>query len=125
MHKLLSKLLIVAAVFLSVTFAGMAFFGMESQSLTVGQGMCMNASCEPMGHATDTANCLNSCIDQASPLASVPVSFAAVALVLFALWRIATPSLAFTPFASVFSRWGEGIGKFLRHAQLSTIVLRN
>ncbi len=125
MQKLLSKLLIVAAVFLSVTFAGMAFFGMESQSLAVGQGMCTNAPCEPMGHATDTANCLNSCIDQASPLASVPVSFAALTLVLFALWCLATFSSVTHPSTFIFPRWGEGIGTFLRHAQLSTIVLRN
>ncbi len=125
MQKLVLKLIVAASLFLSVTFAGMAFFGMQSQSLAVGQGMCMSVSCEPMGHASGTADCLNSCIDQASPLATVPTTFVAVVLVLFGLWSIATLPLVVGQTRSVFSRWGEGIGKSLRHAQLSTIVLRN
>jgi hypothetical protein len=120
----LPTFLIASVLFLATTFAGMAFFGMGTGGVQM-EGTCMGMSCGSMDHGTAPSDCLDHCIGQVSPATTVPVSTAIPLLLLLAFCLLADLPLPVGRFIPGASRWREGIGKFLRHQSLSTVILRN
>lgn len=128
MRRLLATVLLAGFSLLTVTFAGLSLFGMSMHS-GMGDDACVGLHCAPMadGAGTHDMACVNHCLSAASALANavMPLSpavglLAALLFVLFA--QIGT---SFAPTRSRAYRWREGIGKALRHRQLSTVILRN
>ena len=123
MRRLMSSIVLASLLLMTLSFAGMAFFGMPGTDM--GMGQCIGGACGPMpmSHGSD-ANCLDHCIRLVSPAAT------AVAIDVIAMFFsfIIFFSQIFLCDASIDDprrRLREGIGKFLRHKNLSTVILRN
>lgn len=125
MRRALLSFMIASTILLATTFAGMAVFGMDSGA-AMNHGACMGSNCASMPGAMSGMECVNHCLSVV-PTSSPASAFSfllmlAVGIVAFFLsdWFI-DESRSFT----ARRHWREGIGKFLLHQSLSTIVLRN
>lgn len=123
MKRVLPSFLLAVYLLVSLSFAGMAFFGMEA---TMRMDMtCMGAGCDPMDHGASSEDCVSHCIAAVSPSSTLFMPIAMALLVLAFFLRADAEVALGSRFAPIVQRWREGIGKALRHQSLSTIVLRN
>lgn len=126
MQRIFASILLAAVFFVATTFAGMAFFGMDSEMMGMHPSMCTGMGCAT-GHNMDArgVDCVSQCISAVTLVAATPVSiaFSFICLVV-AIAFFFIPPIA-NSFESFFQRWREGIGKLLLQQKLSTVILRD
>ncbi len=123
MRRLISYTVFASLLLMTLSFAGMAFFGMPGTDM--GMGQCMGDACSslPMSHGSDT-NCLDHCVRSVSPAATM-VAIESIALFFSFVIFLSQIFLCDASIDDPRRRLREGIGKFLRHKNLSTVILRN
>lgn len=123
MRRLILSILIAAIAFLTTTFAGMAFFGMDGV-MNTGHGYCTGTGCDAMPHDMSGADCIDQCLSSIPP--SVPAAAPALALaIILTLALFFTEASIRTSFLPAAHRFREVIGKILLRQRLATVILRN
>ena len=127
MRRLLLSLLLALIVLVASTFGGMTIFGMHPAMAGMDDTLgCAGDDCLTNHHMdTQGMDCLDHCISVMSPASVTPVPFDLT--IVFLTETLIALSLTWLAiyFLPAVERWREGIGKFLLHQHLATIVLRD
>ncbi|MEY4722800.1 MAG: hypothetical protein RLZZ324_313 [Candidatus Parcubacteria bacterium] len=137
MRRIIATILVAACLFATVTFAGVAMFGMHGMTDAVGEtthamsGMgvsCAGNACMTQGSEPDGAlECLVLCLSALPPLQQAPAVAPGVVVLAFLGLLAALHGAPLIVSASVSACWRARDAFRLRrmHEALATVILRN